>query len=261
MTDTPLLELRCITKTFGSVEALSDVDLEVRHGEVMALVGDNGAGKSTLIKCIAGAHTPDSGEILFDGKEVSIHGPKDAAKLGHRGRVPGPRPLRQPRRRPEHVPGPRGAQLVPAAERAGDGVEDGRDAEDPGRHDDPLDPAARRHALGRAATVGRRRPGGDVELEARHPRRADRRARRLTDGAGAGARPAPGRAGSRGHHHLPQPARHLRDRQPHHRSAPGTERRRLRAREDDAAGGRPGDHRRRAHEGRRHSGDRREPAS
>jgi len=82
VTDTPLLELRSITKTFGSVEALSDVDLEVRHGEVMALVGDNGAGKSTLIKCIAGAHTPDSGEILFDGKEVSINGPKDAAKLG-----------------------------------------------------------------------------------------------------------------------------------------------------------------------------------
>jgi D-xylose transport system ATP-binding protein len=82
VTDTPLLELRSITKTFGSVEALSDVDLEVRRGEVMALVGDNGAGKSTLIKCIAGAHTPDSGEILFDGKEVSIHGPKDAAKLG-----------------------------------------------------------------------------------------------------------------------------------------------------------------------------------
>jgi D-xylose transport system ATP-binding protein len=82
VTDTPLLELRSITKTFGSVEALSDVDLEVRRGEVMALVGDNGAGKSTLIKCVAGAHTPDSGEILFDGKEVSIHGPKDAAKLG-----------------------------------------------------------------------------------------------------------------------------------------------------------------------------------
>jgi D-xylose transport system ATP-binding protein len=82
VTDTPLLELRSITKTFGSVEALSDVDLEVRRGEVMALVGDNGAGKSTLIKCIAGAHTPDSGEILFDGEEVSIHGPKDAAKLG-----------------------------------------------------------------------------------------------------------------------------------------------------------------------------------
>jgi D-xylose transport system ATP-binding protein len=82
VTDAPLLQLRQITKSFGSVQALTDVDFEVRNGEVMALVGDNGAGKSTLIKCVAGAHTPDSGEILFEGKEVSIHGPKDAAKLG-----------------------------------------------------------------------------------------------------------------------------------------------------------------------------------
>ena len=82
MTETPLLQLRQITKSFGSVQALTDVDFEVRHGEVMALVGDNGAGKSTLIKCVAGTHTPDSGEILFEGDEVSIHGPKDAAKLG-----------------------------------------------------------------------------------------------------------------------------------------------------------------------------------
>jgi D-xylose transport system ATP-binding protein len=79
---TPLLELRNITKTFGSVQALSDVDFEVRAGEVMALVGDNGAGKSTLVKCVAGTHGADSGEILFEGKQVHIHGPKDAAKLG-----------------------------------------------------------------------------------------------------------------------------------------------------------------------------------
>jgi len=82
LTEQPLLELRGITKTFGSVEALSDVDFEVRAGEVMALVGDNGAGKSTLIKCIAGTHSADSGQILFEGNEVSIHGPKDAARLG-----------------------------------------------------------------------------------------------------------------------------------------------------------------------------------
>jgi D-xylose transport system ATP-binding protein len=82
VTETPLLQLRQITKSFGSVQALTDVDFDVRRGEVMALVGDNGAGKSTLIKCVAGAHSPDSGEILFEGKEVSIHGPKDAANLG-----------------------------------------------------------------------------------------------------------------------------------------------------------------------------------
>jgi D-xylose transport system ATP-binding protein len=80
--DTPLLELRGITKSFGSVQALTDVDFEVRPSEVMALVGDNGAGKSTLIKCIAGTHSPDSGAVFFEGEEVHIHGPKDAGRLG-----------------------------------------------------------------------------------------------------------------------------------------------------------------------------------
>src|SRR2546428_164008 len=78
----PLLELRGVSKSFGSVQALTDVDFEVREGEVMALVGDNGAGKSTLIKCIAGIHAMDDGELFFDGEPITIHGPKDAAKLG-----------------------------------------------------------------------------------------------------------------------------------------------------------------------------------
>jgi len=80
--DTPLLQLRGITKSFGSVQALTDVDFEVCSGEVMALVGDNGAGKSTLIKCIAGIHGYDDGQIFFEGKPVSVHGPKDSAGLG-----------------------------------------------------------------------------------------------------------------------------------------------------------------------------------
>jgi D-xylose transport system ATP-binding protein len=79
---TVTLELRSVSKSFGSVEALREVDFEVRDGEVMALVGDNGAGKSTLIKCVAGIYSIDSGQVFFDGKPVSIHGPKDAAKLG-----------------------------------------------------------------------------------------------------------------------------------------------------------------------------------
>ena len=82
MNDTPTLELRGISKSFGSVQALADVDFEVRTGEVMALVGDNGAGKSTLVKCVAGTHSPDEGEILFEGKPVHIHSPKDASRLG-----------------------------------------------------------------------------------------------------------------------------------------------------------------------------------
>ena len=78
----PTLELRHASKSFGAVQALDDVDFEVRPGEVMALVGDNGAGKSTLIKSIAGIHPFDSGEVLFDGQPVTIHSPKDASRLG-----------------------------------------------------------------------------------------------------------------------------------------------------------------------------------
>jgi len=81
-TPTPTLELRGVSKSFGSVQALHGVDFEVREGEVMALVGDNGAGKSTLIKCVAGIYSIDDGQIFFDGEPVTIHGPKDAAKLG-----------------------------------------------------------------------------------------------------------------------------------------------------------------------------------
>src|SRR5262249_26462206 len=82
LTDTPILELRGISKSFGAVQALYEVDFHVHAGEVMALVGDNGAGKSTLIKCIAGIYSIDSGEIIYEGQPVSIHGPKDAARLG-----------------------------------------------------------------------------------------------------------------------------------------------------------------------------------
>jgi len=82
MADTPTLVMKEISKSFGSVQALTDVDFEVRAGEVMALVGDNGAGKSTLIKCVAGIHPYDHGDVFFEGKKVSINGPKDAAKLG-----------------------------------------------------------------------------------------------------------------------------------------------------------------------------------
>jgi D-xylose transport system ATP-binding protein len=79
---TPLLECRGVSKSFGAVNALYKVDFEVRAGEVMALVGDNGAGKSTLIKGIVGIYPFDEGTTTFAGKEVHIHGPKDAADLG-----------------------------------------------------------------------------------------------------------------------------------------------------------------------------------
>jgi ABC-type sugar transport system ATPase subunit len=78
----PLLELRGIEKHFGAVQALVDINLSVPAGQVTALAGDNGAGKSVLIKCIAGIHTPDSGEILWEQHRVHIRTPRDAAGLG-----------------------------------------------------------------------------------------------------------------------------------------------------------------------------------
>jgi D-xylose transport system ATP-binding protein len=78
----PILQLRGVDKHFGPVQVLHGVDFTVRAGEVTALVGDNGAGKSTLVKCVAGIHPIDGGEVLFDGEPVSINGPTDASKLG-----------------------------------------------------------------------------------------------------------------------------------------------------------------------------------
>ncbi|MBC2901939.1 ATP-binding cassette domain-containing protein [Streptomyces cupreus] len=79
---TPVLALRGVSKRFGAVQALTDVELEVHAGEVVALVGDNGAGKSTLVKTIAGVHPIDDGVIEWDGKPVSINRPHDAQNLG-----------------------------------------------------------------------------------------------------------------------------------------------------------------------------------
>ncbi|HET7070451.1 MAG TPA: ATP-binding cassette domain-containing protein [Nocardioides sp.] len=82
MTGSPLLALRGISKRFGAVQALKDVELEVHPGEVVALLGDNGAGKSTLVKCIAGIHGIDSGQIRFEGRPVTLNDPRDATALG-----------------------------------------------------------------------------------------------------------------------------------------------------------------------------------
>jgi len=81
MTD-PILQIKGLNKSFGPVQVLHDVDLSVYPGEVTALVGDNGAGKSTVVKCIAGINTIDSGEILWEGKPVTLNDPRQAAALG-----------------------------------------------------------------------------------------------------------------------------------------------------------------------------------
>lgn len=78
----PILSLRKITKKFGAVSALTDIDLDVFPGEVVALVGDNGAGKSTLVKVLAGVHQPTSGTIEFDGRQVTLDTPGKALDMG-----------------------------------------------------------------------------------------------------------------------------------------------------------------------------------
>ena len=79
---TPVIQASGLIKTFGSVVGLDGADLELYPGEVLAVIGDNGAGKSVMIKCIAGIHAPEGGEILWDGRPVRIRTPREAAALG-----------------------------------------------------------------------------------------------------------------------------------------------------------------------------------
>ena len=76
------IELQGITKTFGSVVANDHINLEVRRGEILALLGENGSGKTTLMNMISGIYHPDSGSILVGGKEVAINSPVDSRNLG-----------------------------------------------------------------------------------------------------------------------------------------------------------------------------------
>lgn len=77
-----VLSLRGVSKNFGAVSALTDIELDVHAGEVVALVGDNGAGKSTLVKVLAGVHQPSTGSITFDGRPVTLADPGAALDLG-----------------------------------------------------------------------------------------------------------------------------------------------------------------------------------
>jgi simple sugar transport system ATP-binding protein len=80
--DAPMLEIRNVTKTFGSVISLSDISTTVRAGQVTCVLGDNGAGKSTFIKTLSGVHRPDQGQLLMDGTPVEFHAPRDALDAG-----------------------------------------------------------------------------------------------------------------------------------------------------------------------------------
>ncbi|MBO5184326.1 MAG: ATP-binding cassette domain-containing protein, partial [Clostridia bacterium] len=76
--ETPAIELKNISKTFGSIKANQHVNLTVKNGEILSLLGENGSGKTTLMNMISGIYFPDEGQIFIDGKEVVIRSPKDA---------------------------------------------------------------------------------------------------------------------------------------------------------------------------------------
>jgi simple sugar transport system ATP-binding protein len=79
---TPILELKNVNKSFGPIDVLNNISLQVKAGEVLCLLGDNGAGKSTLIKILSGVYIPSSGEILMDGNPIAFKNPRDASDRG-----------------------------------------------------------------------------------------------------------------------------------------------------------------------------------
>ncbi len=116
--DAEVIRAEGIRKRFGPVSALADINLHVRRGEILGLIGDNGAGKSTLIKILTGYHQPDGGRLLFEGEPVRPEVGGARPVPGHRDGLPGPRDDRQPAGLPQPAPeqgagAPAGA--VPAA--------------------------------------------------------------------------------------------------------------------------------------------------
>ncbi len=82
MNNAAVLRMKNISKNFGEIQALKNVDLVLNRGEILGLVGDNAAGKSTLMKILSGVYSPDEGEVFFEGKRVEFHSPSDSRKLG-----------------------------------------------------------------------------------------------------------------------------------------------------------------------------------
>ena len=201
----PLLELRGVVKNFGPVRALSGVNLTIPAGLVTALCGDNGAGKSVTIKIISGIHPPDGGELVWRGRHVSIHTPKDSAALGIAT-------VYQDLALCDNLDIVQnmflGREKTKVSMLDEPPMEGG--AADTCRlagHNRAFHTPAGRIALRWSTPVSGRGQGRVVELAAHDPRRAHRCARRGTDRHGPRAGAAPRRAGIRRADRVAQPKR------------------------------------------------------
>ena len=168
----PILQLRGINKSFGPVHVLKQVNFAAYPGQVTALVGDNGAGKSTLIKCIGGIHPIDSGEFLFEGKPVTVHGPRDASALGIEI-VYQDLALCDNLDVVQNMFLGREQTTSIVLDEATHGGAGGQDAQVAVGADPAVDPPAGGQPVRRPAPDGRHRQGGALEQQGRDPRRAD----------------------------------------------------------------------------------------
>ena len=153
-----LLHVQGVSKSFPGVKALEDMHLDLRAGEVLALVGENGAGKSTLMKLLSGIYSADEGEFFLDGEPYEPTSPKHAQELGHQHHPPGVQPDARPDGRAEHLHRARAARL--AASSSASAALNAQAQELIERLHLPLRAhAARRRPHGRQAADGRDRQG------------------------------------------------------------------------------------------------------
>ena len=242
---TVLVSMSGVSKSFPGVRALHKARLELRAGEVHALMGENGAGKSTLMKILAGIYKADEGEILLDGKPVEIDSPAPRAGARHRHHPSGTEPDARPDRGAEHLHRPRAEEVRRhAARRRQAQRRRGRNLR---RHASEARSAHGSVAADhRAPADGRDRQGAVLPLARADHGRADRGAERRRDQRALHDH-SPAQGGRRGHRlHLAQDGRA----EAHRRPRDGHARRRIyrhRAGRDDAGGK---DHR---HDGRPHA--------
>ena len=192
------LEIRGMTKSFPNVQALQDVSIDVRPGEILALMGENGAGKSTLLKILSGDYQPDEGTMTRDGEQLSFGSPRDAIRAGHPGHLPGARDHPGRRRRREHLRR-RAPDARPVRGPQADGQAGCRRPAALRLRGRPADEPDGRHALVGSAPAGRDHAGAQVRRPAPRPRRTDLVAHRRGGGAPVHARSPAARRGCRDH--------------------------------------------------------------